>query len=359
MASELSIIEQFDRNAAQYQEFTVRLEQLLRQLLESKHVAIHSITSRTKTRESLIKKITQKSDSYARIEDITDVAGLRIITYFADNTQDIARIIETEFLIDKERSIDKGAALDPDRFGYSSIHYIVSLSDSRMALPEWATFTGLKAEIQIRSILQHAWAEIQHDLGYKNSREVPATIRRQFARLAGLLEVADSEFTQIRRSISAYDEKIASAISTSPSTVTIDKNSVTQFIIESPVVRDLDSQVADVFKLCIDDKFPPDPSVDKLLFFRLNDIEALNNALKQHATAIVKVASVISSLPATIERDDSFFPRGISILYLCYALASVDRDPVKLETFLQQFMHFRSSPEARTKAVEALIAAVS
>ena len=67
-----------------------------------------------------------------------------------------------------------------------------------MALPEYARYDGLKAEIQVRTILQHAWAEIEHDIQYKSVEVIPTPIRRRFMALAGLLEIADREFQTIQ-----------------------------------------------------------------------------------------------------------------------------------------------------------------
>ena len=83
----------------------------------------------------------------------------------------LAKVIERNFKIDTENSIDK-RVMDPERFGYSSLHYIVEYTPERLKLIEYKYFTGIKFEIQIRSILQHAWAETEHDLGYKSKNEV-------------------------------------------------------------------------------------------------------------------------------------------------------------------------------------------
>lgn len=86
---------------------------------------------------------------------------------------------------------------DPTRFGYQSKHYLVKHLDTRAALPEYTRFSDRIAEIQVRTILQHAWAEIEHDIQYKSSSVLPRTIRRRFGALAGLIEIADREFQAI------------------------------------------------------------------------------------------------------------------------------------------------------------------
>ncbi|MCY1691163.1 hypothetical protein OVA29_11120 [Exiguobacterium sp. SL14] len=88
------------------------------------------------------------------------------------------RIIENEFAIDRDQSVDKSTLLDTTEFGYLSVHFVASLSEQRLALSEYGRFKDYTAEIQIRSILQHAWAEIEHDLGYKNPNSVPAEVKR-------------------------------------------------------------------------------------------------------------------------------------------------------------------------------------
>jgi putative GTP pyrophosphokinase len=106
-------------------------------------------------------------------------------------------MLQAEFRI-VERS-DKGAELiAAERFGYQSIHYLVKLSAARARLPEYQPFAGTIAEIQVRTILQHAWAEIEHDIQYKSSAVIPVQIHRRFMALSGMLEIADREFQGIQ-----------------------------------------------------------------------------------------------------------------------------------------------------------------
>jgi hypothetical protein len=95
--------------------------------------------------------------------------------------------------------VDKTEQLhQEERLGYHSVHYVVALGDGRRGLPEYARYDGLLVEIQVRTVLQHAWAEIEHDIQYKARTALPSEIRRRFITLAGLLEIADREFQDIQ-----------------------------------------------------------------------------------------------------------------------------------------------------------------
>jgi putative GTP pyrophosphokinase len=104
---------------------------------------------------------------------VTDLVGARVITYFADDVDRVARIIRNldNFEIDPRNSVDKRRALQADQFGYQSLHLVALLSKRRI-FTENREFEGLKIEIQIRSLLQHTWAEIEHAY-YKAERTLP------------------------------------------------------------------------------------------------------------------------------------------------------------------------------------------
>lgn len=191
------IIDNYRQNHSLYEDFTQQMNQLITTVLQERNFSVHSVVSRVKSEASLQHKINNPQKNYVSLEDITDICGLRIITHFADEVDQIAALLEQEFTIDAAHSIDKRKMLAPDRFGYLSLHFVVSLSPKRLQLTEYRRFAGLKIEIQIRSLLQHAWAEIEHDLEYKQP-VTGAETRRDFSRLAGLLEFADLEFEKLR-----------------------------------------------------------------------------------------------------------------------------------------------------------------
>jgi len=136
---------------------------------------------------------------------ITDLAGVRVITYFPSTLKEIDEMLSQEFKI-VERS-DMGAELiEEDRFGYQSIHYLVKLTPQRARLPEYDPFALSIAEIQVRTILQHAWAEIEHDIQYKSASVIPAEIRRL------LKKFGYRTLGQVEKCIRSYDDDALSRI---------------------------------------------------------------------------------------------------------------------------------------------------
>lgn len=131
------------------------VEHLVQELLRADDIRVHSVRHRVKTKESVQRKVGRKDASYEHLEEIHDLLGLRVITFFPDEVDQVAGVIEAEFSIDHENSVDKRALLDPDRFGYLSRHYVATLDKDR----------------------------IPSDAG---------------SRLAGLLEIADDEFQTLR-----------------------------------------------------------------------------------------------------------------------------------------------------------------
>jgi len=184
-----------------YDDFAKSVQDVIKQCLREAGIVTHSITARAKDPASFERKAAQLSTSdpsVAKYDDplnqITDKAAVRITTYFLSTVEEVSQIISAQF-----RIIEKvmKTSSEPDRLGYQSVHYLVSYQENRTDLPEYKPYFGLVIEIQVRTILQHAWAEIEHDIQYKAVSVLPARIRRRFATLAGLIEIADREFQAI------------------------------------------------------------------------------------------------------------------------------------------------------------------
>ncbi|MBB6098868.1 ppGpp synthetase/RelA/SpoT-type nucleotidyltransferase [Deinobacterium chartae] len=252
------ILDAFESNVPLYTDLRNKASSLLQDLLRSEGIGVHQIEIRIKNRESLALKLSRPDKVYTSLRDVHDIVGIRIITYFEQDVAAIARLIEREFEVDWAHSSNKGESLDPNVFGYRSVHYIVSFSGERTRLREYERYRGERFEIQIRSILQHAWAEIEHDLGYKSEEEVPREIVRRFSRLAGLLELADEEFNEIRRLKNAYVSRVHSMISGEPDELLIDAESLRAFLDSEPIAPHIAALAAErKLKVVRDENFAP------------------------------------------------------------------------------------------------------
>lgn len=192
----------YDQNRARYEDLASTLETLIKTLLKEEKVLYHSVNSRVKDRDGCAEKFVRKE--YASPEQVMDIAGLRIITYTTAEVDRVRTVIEREFDIDLENSGDKAEEMGVDKVGYLSVHYIVKLKADRVQLKEYARFEGLCCEIQVRSLLQHAWAEIEHDRSYKFTGKLPESLQRKFYLLAGTLELMDQEFCALSQEIDQY-----------------------------------------------------------------------------------------------------------------------------------------------------------
>lgn len=203
-AHRLQAIDEYQKIRPLYEEFSEVIRNILSDALNSYQIKIHSIEARAKAMDSFSKKASAPSPEdpdrpcYTDpLNDITDLAGVRVITFFPRTLDAVDRTIQSQFEV-LEKSDTTQILIEEEKFGYGSIHYLVRLEENRTALPEYSRFKDFVAEIQVRTILQHAWAEIEHDIQYKSVDIIPVSIHRRFMSLAGMLEIADREFQAIQ-----------------------------------------------------------------------------------------------------------------------------------------------------------------
>jgi GTP pyrophosphokinase len=217
-----------------YDSMTNRLRGLAADLVSDAGIDVIQIEARTKSVESFVEKISRKGKKYNNpLVDMTDLVGLRIITYYREDVPRIGEILKDEFQIDERNSVDKTAGLDPDRFGYLSVHYIASLSPARRKLAEWKLYADIRAEIQIRTALQHAWSAVHHKLDYKSSTEAPRELRRRLFRLSALFELADEQFSELRDARARIESEYAEDVRGGQLHLPLDEASLTAYLHDS------------------------------------------------------------------------------------------------------------------------------
>ncbi|GAA3705147.1 bifunctional ribonuclease/(p)ppGpp synthase [Microlunatus aurantiacus] len=192
--------------AAQHGDLTQAGQQavaLVQELLDEAGINYLSVTGRTKSIPSFAEKAARTSGGAPLYSDpltqITDVLGVRVITYVRDDVDAVADVLAEQVIVHDDRDWGLQTA-NEGRFGYASRHLMISLDPAREGDPALDRLRGHRAQVQVRTVLQHAWAEFEHDIRYKGT--VPAEhvgdFDRRFTLAAGLLELADREFSEIR-----------------------------------------------------------------------------------------------------------------------------------------------------------------
>ncbi len=347
------ILGEYDRSCQDYHALIEDASRIITALLDEEGIRVHVISKGLKERESLQRKLLREDARYRALADVTDVARMRIITYFADDVDRVATVIEREFDIDTENSTDKRASIDPDRFGYLSLHYVAKHCARRSELRENRAFSNFKFEIQIRSLVQHAWAEMEHDLGYKSQQAIPRPLRRRFARLAGLLEIADDEFCGLRDELAKYTSELGNRIAAEPDSVSIDRDSLVSLIQSEPLVTQLDSAMAEVLGGAVKDTLLESGTLASIASdlpdVGINSIGALRQSLAAAAPALAAFFKVWVG-----ETDRNTVSRGASISILRLVLAAAVAGDALLDFFDD---HSWFGPEQRKDLAARSIAA--
>lgn len=341
------LTEEYKNNLKIYEGYLLKVEGLVKELISQNGINFHKIEARIKDPNKLNEKIDRKNGKYSTLSEITDIVGIRIITYFEDEVDKIASIIESEFQIDKENSIDK-RKIEADRFGYKSLHFVAALNEQRKGLTEYKRFKDIKIEIQIRSILQHAWAEIEHDIGYKGEHAIPDAFKRSFYRVAALLETADIEFVKIKDGLKQYEKTIEAVIKTHPEDVEINAASLKSFILTNSTYFRLEKQAENSMKfVSYDMKVDIQQYVEILHFLKIGTIQQLETAIKDNQNLIIKFTIEWVRKPKNIT-----LTKGALIFYLCYVLVGQKRNLRFATSYFKEYIQKSNSKVYGQKIID-------
>ncbi|MDU6090391.1 MAG: RelA/SpoT domain-containing protein [Staphylococcus lugdunensis] len=198
-----------DDNLSKFELLGKHIAFIIENILQQNKVEYLSVSYRTKTKEGIFEKVERKSYKNPMVE-LTDISGVRVILYLESDIEKVSDIIKSTFSIDYKNSTDNEGRLSSDKIGYRSVHYVCNIGEKRNALKEYEYISELNCEIQVRTMLQHAWAELTHDRNYKLGANLPLQIQRKINLYSGMLEIADEGFSEIVNSIEEYKESIKS-----------------------------------------------------------------------------------------------------------------------------------------------------
>ena len=283
------LLEQYRSLLPVYEQMAAIIPERLKQFFEEAGIIVASVEHRVKTEGSLAGKLKLKGSKYKDIFDITDLVGLRVITFYIDDVDKVASVLERLFEIDWENSIDKRKAHEIDSFGYLSLHYICRIPESAYNDPEHPELNKIRFEVQMRTVLQHAWANMNHDTGYKSGVEIPKVYLRNLSRLAGILELVDDEFSRIRRELADYRRQVQKLVASGNlGEVQLDGDSFKSYMAIGPFDR-LNRKIASVNQAEIQ---PVDMSAFLSMFkiLRFNTLGDIESLIKNYSDAAYQIA---------------------------------------------------------------------
>lgn len=315
---------------------------MLAEICRSAGVKPFGIEHRVKTEKSLAGKLERSGGWYSSLEDLTDILGLRVICSFTDEIDKIGKRVEEAFAIDWELSSDKRALIQADSFGYLSLHYICSLPSGK-GYPD--NICERKFEIQIRTVLQHAWAAIEHDLGYKSEFGVPRNVIREFSRIAGLLEIADDEFTRTRDHMKAYTEDIRQKIiENRADDVHIDSVSLNEYVRRNTKMQELLRKIGKMAGAEISE-IDAENYIVQLRFLGKETLGDLQKMMEQNAPLALSLAE-----KSLCGADLDILSSTVGLRFLCRAeLLNQAYPQEKITEFLMLSLGTKEKAERRAK----------
>jgi putative GTP pyrophosphokinase len=214
----LDTINRIKKDLPRYKKLTPAVFKVLKSALADKQIHHVLVEKRTKKLVGILEKIKRNGYSDPQVlkklkcrypeELVTDISGLRVVVHLDSQVRPVSKLIGDIFRIDVKNIRKPDKELSVNQVGYRCLHYTCEFKNARNGVSEYADLSGLKFEIQLRTVLQHAWAELDHDSRYKFSVELPKKLQREMFLYAGLLEIADNGFGSLANKISNYQKKI-------------------------------------------------------------------------------------------------------------------------------------------------------
>ncbi|MBC7694872.1 MAG: RelA/SpoT domain-containing protein [Burkholderiales bacterium] len=323
------ILEDFNNKKEMLNQFKDRIENLLVDLLNENNIVIHQLSSRIKDFENLEKTIDGKQINYTCLNDITDLVGLRIITYHENEVVVIADLIRKEFKEDVLNLRNK-RILESNEFGFKSIQLICSLNDMKTAYIEYSPYKDIKCEIQICSILQHTWAEIEPIFGYKEQTVMPEVSSINFNRLAVLSETADKEFDRIiKGELTKHEKEILRFIKEESQNVELNQTNLNYLILTNEVFSKASDIISKNTKATLYRDSEQDGNIKRFNLFKIKTIKELEDSL-------IKYEKEYLAFVNELTKDMSYekLSIGLCMFYFQHFLAAKSENVGLVEKYL-------------------------
>ncbi|AMB40776.1 MULTISPECIES: GTP pyrophosphokinase family protein [Paenarthrobacter] len=172
----------------------------------------HLVKSRVKSAESVRGKLSkldhEGNPKYQNgLDDLDDILGVRVITYIEPDVTNVVSALTGQFKV-LENTDKKAQQVNKGVLGYAAHHLVLEVPDIQTPAG-CAGCIGQRFEVQIKTVLQHAWAEFEHDICYKAPGTIPPAINRAFTLASGLIELADNEFVKIQKAVAKEEANLS------------------------------------------------------------------------------------------------------------------------------------------------------
>jgi len=196
----------YDRRLPDYDRASRNLREAIELLLAQAKIANLAVTARVKSFESFAGKVDRKG--YVQpFEQVTDFVGIRVILYLPRDVPPVLDMLRKEFdVIEDEDTSDR---LADNEFGYRSHHILLKIREVWASTPSFRGLDRMYAEVQIRTLMMHAWADIAHKLDYKSKEQIPTDIRRRLFLLSAKIEEVDQQFESLVENVEDYRARVA------------------------------------------------------------------------------------------------------------------------------------------------------
>ncbi len=199
---------EYDQKKKLYDDFLVMILRFLGEFIKENSLGVFSFEGRVMTPETFQAHLDAGLQATC-IEDVDNFVTVDILTFFEDDVHAVAHVLDTEFNMLEGAEV-RGDFDDPKHFGYPSRYYLIKMVDSRLEWIEYRCFTDCKVRVQVSSFLQHTWARLQDRLGI-DKNTIPHHQLRTTDRIVGLLELADRELNELKKTL-----PLAQTMQTSP-----------------------------------------------------------------------------------------------------------------------------------------------
>ncbi len=295
--------ELYDNSIGSFIRLKENLEDAIKIFLSDQNISYLTVYGRVKSFDSFYGKINTKNytDPFKQTEDFV---GIRIVLYFPSDIPRVEKLLHEKFLL--EQSENKSNKLEINEFGYRSHHCIIKVVKSWCGTPNYRGLENLKCEVQIRTVLMHAWAEIEHKLQYKSKEQVPRELQRKLFLLSAKLEEADQQFEEVKLKSLEYQESISEKVKLQgffDKSIELNLDTFRQFLIHYyPECTSNSTMEKNLFNLILDKSMDFSVLVDiadKFKPFEIDLIEQLKGSaranLLSYAISIIKPGAIPDS----------------------------------------------------------------